>query len=356
MKVVQLIMSFKTGGAERLLIDILNHSDLEMQSLCIVNDIYDEKLLREVNIKNKIKLIKRPEGRKNIVYLIKLFKHMYKENPDIIHCHNKASFILAIYIKKFIRKLDIIYTIHDNNIVRRDKSLVSSINKYCKKIICVSKSVEDECIENFIDKNKISVVNNAIDIEKFNLPKYKHATINIVCVARIDIEKKGQDLLIKAVKDIADKYNIVVYFAGEIASVQKKEDLYYLKKLCEQFKLKDRVEFLGNIDNIPELLRNMDILVLPSRYEGFGLAIIEAMASKTKVIASDVDGPRNIISKDSGYLFNSGDYKDLQEKIELCIKSDENMANYAFQYAMKEYSINRLCNEYKKIYMNENKS
>ena len=132
--------------------------------------------------------------------------------------------------------------------------------------------------------------------------------------------------------------------------MQQKEELNYLKKLCAQLNLNKRVKFLGNVDDIPELLRKMDILVLPSRYEGFGLAIIEGMASKTKVIASNVDGPKNIITKESGYLFESDNYKDLEEKIEQCINSNENKVNYAYEYAKKEYSINRLCYEYKKIY------
>ncbi|EKQ56945.1 MULTISPECIES: glycosyltransferase [unclassified Clostridium] len=352
MKVIHLIMSFDTGGAEKLLIDILNNCHIDQQGLCIVNNLYNTKLLNEVNAKNiEIKLINRPESSKNIIYIIELLRYMRKENPEIIHCHNKASFKLAIYIKKFIKKLDIIYTIHDTNIVNVDKKLVIDINKFCKKVICISKPVEDECIENLIDKSKIITVNNGIDIEKFNLPKNNHLTINIVCIARIHIEKKGQDLLIRAVKDIAEKYNIIVYFAGD-ASVQQKEDLNYLKGLCEQLNLRERVKFLGNVENIPELLRSMDILILPSRYEGFGLVIIEGMASKTRVIASNIDGPKNIITKDSGYLFKSGDYRDLQEKIEECIISGESKVNYAYEYAIKEYSIDRLCSEYEKIYIN----
>ncbi len=350
MKVMHLIMSFNTGGAERLLIDILNNSHIDQQKLCIVNDFYEQKLLEEVKIGNEnIKLIRRPEGSKNILYVIKLIKYVRREKPDIIHCHNKTSFKFALLVNKFIKNIDIIYTIHDTNIINKDKSLVQEVNKYCKQVICISKAVENECIEYLIDKSKINLVYNAIDIEKFNLPKYKHSTINIVCIARINIEKKGQDLLIKAVKNIAEKYNIKVYFAGE-AAVQQKEDLVYLKKLCDCLNLKERVEFLGNVENIPELLRNMDILVLPSIYEGFGLVIVEAMASKTKVIASNIDGPKKIITKDSGYLFESGNYEDLEEKIVQCINCKENTVDFAYEYAKKEYSIKRLCHEYKKVY------
>lgn len=354
MKVIHLIMSFNTGGAEQLLIDILNHSEVEKQMLCVVNNFYEIKLLDKINIgKNNIKLIKRPEGSKNIIYIFRLFIYMYKENPDIIHCHNISSFKLAILMKKFINKLDIIYTIHATDIINKNKSLVNDINKYCKKVICISRAVEEECINNFIEKRKIKLVYNAIDIERFNLPKHTHSTTNIVCIARISIETKGQDLLIKAVKNIAEKYNIIVYFAGEIAAVQQKEDLKYLKKLCVNLNLNERVRFLGNVFDVPELLRSMDILILPSRHEGFGLVIIEGMASKTKVIGSNIDGPKTIITKESGDLFESGNYKDLEKKIEECINSNENKVNYAYEYAKKEYSIKRLCEEYKKIYTEE---
>lgn len=81
--------------------------------------------------------------------------------------------------------------------------------------------------------------------------------------------------------------------------------------------MEENVKFLGNVDNIPEFLNKIDICVVPSRSEGFGLALVEAMAMGVPCIASNIAGPREIISRtELGKLFESNDSDDLANKLE----------------------------------------
>ena len=140
-------------------------------------------------------------------------------------------------------------------------------------------------------------------------------------VARILPEKKGQDILIRAVAEIKDKYpNIKCMFAGSPSNGRT-----YFKDELEQIArdtgVYDKVEFVGDITDVPSFLDNLDIFVLPSRYEGFGISLIEAMSMGLPCISSDIEGPKEIIKDNKyGVLFKTGDYKDLASKLSYVIK------------------------------------
>lgn len=354
MKVLHLIMSFNTGGAEQLIIDLINKNNKVNQELVIINDVYEQNMIEKIENKSNIKFIGRPESSKNLIYLIRMIILVKKMSPNIIHCHNIASFRISMILKKIFSHIKIIYTIHDNNIIKNDKKLVNKINKYCDQVISISDSVTKECIENGVEKNKIEEIFNGIDIKKFDIKKRVHEKINIGCVARLNPEKKGQDILIKAFKEISDDFDVQLLFAGDVITKRGKkniEDLEKLKLLCKRLDISEKVIFCGNVENIPEFLSNIDILVLPSRYEGFGLAIIEGMAAKIPVIASDIDGPRMIIKDKYGYLFPVNDYKALSKQLILCLQNQDKTIEDAYLYVSQNYSIEYMIDNYTKIYI-----
>lgn len=355
MKVLHLIMSFNTGGAEKLLIDLMNKNSKVNQELVIVNDVYEKSLIEEMENKSNIKFIGRPEGSKNLIYLIRIVNLVRKISPNIIHCHNIASFKISIILKKLFCHIKIVYTIHDNNIIKDNKKLVNKINRYCDQVISISDSVTKECIESGIKKNKINTIFNGIDVKKFDIPKKKHEKINIGCVARLNPEKKGQDILIQAFREISNDFDAQLLLAGEVTMKRGKkslEDLEKLKELCQTLNISEKVIFCGNVDNIPEFLSNIDILVLPSRYEGFGLALIEGMAAKIPVIASDIDGPRMIIKDKYGYLFPVNDYKALSRQLVSCLQNYDKTVEDAYLYVNNNYSIESMIDSYTKTYIN----
>ena len=104
-------------------------------------------------------------------------------------------------------------------------------------------------------------------------------------------------------------------FAGGVAENQQK-DYENLKNYVRDNFLEENVKFLGNVDNIPEFLNKIDICVVPSRSEGFGLALVEAMAMGVPCIASNIAGPAEIIkNEETGILFNNSDSVELANKI-----------------------------------------
>lgn len=349
MKVLHLIMSFNTGGAEKLLIDILNSDINVKQYLCVINKSYEYNLLKKIEKKNII-LINRPVNSKNPYYLFKLLIRVIQFKPKIIHCHNSTSLFLGIILKRIFKNLKLIYTLHDTNILKNNNNLVIRINKYCDRLICISKSVELECIEEGINKNIISLIYNGINVEKYCLSKIKHKEVNIACIARLIPSKKGQDILIKSLVNVL-KFNkdVHVYFAGDVPSirgVRQEENKKILEEIIIKEKLEKYITFCGNVEDIPKFLQDKDIVILPSRNEGFGLVLIEAMAAKIPVIATNLEGPKEIIKDDYGYLFGLEDHEELSEKIIECIDNNKIDIEQTYDYVKNTYSIQQMCKKY----------
>lgn len=129
------------------------------------------------------------------------------------------------------------------------------------------------------------------------------------CVAHL-VPVKGHSILIEAISNLD---NVYLFLAG------RPLDETYADQLHAQVSglgLSQRVHFLGNLEDIPDFLSQMDILVLPSKNEAFGVVLIEAMACGKPCIASDISGPRQIIEDGvSGFLVPPEDPKTLAEFI-----------------------------------------
>ena len=104
-------------------------------------------------------------------------------------------------------------------------------------------------------------------------------------------------------------------FAGDIAPGQQAA-FEELQTYIRKHRLEDHVRFCGNVDDVPSFLHSLDAFALPSLYEGFGIALIEAMACGLPCTASRLDGPAEIITDDSlGLLFTPGDVNALADSI-----------------------------------------
>ena len=132
-----------------------------------------------------------------------------------------------------------------------------------------------------------------------------------------------------------------------------------LKNRAKDLGIEEKVIFFGKIDykDIPVLMKYSDILILPSREEGVGRVILEAMAMKLPVVASDVGGiPLLIEDREDGLLFESQNVINLHKQIQLLIE-DKNLSiditNSAYQKFINNYeyevSINKFINMYKSI-------
>ena len=182
---------------------------------------------------------------------------------------------------------------------------------------------------------------------------FNRQTIRIVNVARFMPAKKGQDILVEASSILIKKYPLLqITFAGDVAKNQENAYKQILETIKEK-KLEKNIIFAGNVDNIPKLLSESDIFVLPSRYEGFGIALIEALATGIPAIASNLEGPAEIMKDhpEYGLLFTPGDSTDLAYKIDQMIQNYDTYDPVKISTEIrKTYNIKTMCSHHLELY------
>ena len=361
MRIMYLLFSFTVGGTERLVANICNQMILQNEEvyLYIVNDLVDQSILNTLDKKVHIKLFRRKVGSKDkISPIIEIAKYIKSNNIDVVHCNSFNSPELLILSKILNPKCKIVITIHGIGQFKSISKFKIEIRKrICDLFIGISDAVKDDILSAGISDNKVIRVYNGIDTTKYDnavLKKFEKKRIVLGCIARIMPSVKGQDILLKTIKTLKMQFSgIKVMFAGGIAENQK-ESYEELVKYVSDNNIQENVEFLGSVEKVSELLNKIDICIIPSRSEGFGLVLVEAMAMGVPCIVSNIAGPKEIVENEGlGQLFECGNEVDLQNKIVETINNFEEYKKIAWakrDNIKKRYSIENMCIKLLDIY------
>lgn len=330
-----------------MLVDIANEQFENKNEIgIIVINKNVERSIKERILKGiKLFEINRPRSSKSLIPLIKLIIILrFKFKADVIHIHDpKIGKLVRLFLST-----PIVLTVHNTNMV------VGLMNIY-KKVFVISKTVKQD-IESRSNL-KCEVVYNGIRTEEIKIKDVFVAPgiYKIILVKRLEHKAKGHDLLLKALSLlINDKgfKNIRLYLVGEGISRG------FIQKNINELNLTEHVFLLGNKTRewVYENLHTYDLFIHPSRFEGFGLSVVEAMAAKVPVIASDIEGPAEILENGKhGILFESDNHEDLAVQIENAIKLYENgdivkMIESAYSHCISNFNIKRTAQEYCESY------
>lgn len=307
-----------------MLIDIANEQAKTQEVyVVIVNDSYQQFLLDRFSPKVKIILNKRKPNSHSIWSLIRLNWTLLRLSPDIVHIHNS---MLPKAIMPFVR--------------------------HGMKLIAISEAVREDVLSR--GKYDIVTIPNGINIEAIEKRSKQmfQGKMRIIQVARLDAEKKGQDILIDALALLKQRGldGIEVDFIGEGISFEE------LKSQTERLGISRNVNFLGLRDRsyIYSHLKEYDLMCHPARYEGFGLTVAEGMAAKLPVLVSDDGGPFEIIERGGlGTAFKMENVEDCADKIEYIYKHYQDvmsLVDLAYEHIKTHYSIERMAGEYIRYY------
>ena len=345
MKIAHVIFNLYLGGTETMLLDII---DCQIKlghdvSLVLINRGHNDTLLKQINSRANVVSINRPIGSKNPWYIIKLNNILAKISPNVVHVHNDKT--MSMIVKRKCVKY--VGTVHCIGL------LISNIEKW-DKVFAISQAVKEDLTKRY--NCDATIVYNGI---KLNLIAQKkealvdHNQFKIVQIGRLDHTIKGQDIMIKAVGYLKNKgfANIAVDIIGVGPSIE------YLKDLAKRQGVSENVNFLGekSRSEVYEMIKNYDLLVQPSRFEGFGLTVVEGMAAKVPVLVSNNDGPIEIIENNKyGSSFENGDYIDCANKIEAIINNYSYYSGLAqtdaYNRAINYFDIERTAECYIEIY------
>lgn len=236
-------------------------------------------------------------------YYFPLKRAIKSFNPDILHAHYASSYGLLGALSGFKR---LVISVWGSDVFEfpKQNSLYPKILRYAlskPKLICSTSFCMREEAKQYTEK-PIEVVPFGIDLNRFQrldsqLPFGNANHINIGCIKSID-EKYGTKILVKAFIQLMDRFPqkpLRLFLIGD--GPQR----LALEKMIEEMGLKDSVIFTGRIPHveIPEWHKKLDVFVsLSTCRESFGVSLVEAMASRSCVIASDADGFKEVLGED----------------------------------------------------------
>lgn len=376
--ILQIYDSLGTGGIDNLIIQLSNNFDNNCFSIftCSLsdNDSSSNKLNRNVIFHSFNFKLSNLRGVKFLIrfpfYVFKIGRYLKRIKPDIIHVHsyNLVYLLIAISARLYLKKVLIIRTVHTSGLFYSSQSFYSKIQIQIEKlattinktiIVGISKQVLEICNELFArSAYHIKLIYNGINLKEFegyksdNLKRIYANENDIIAiyVARF-VDGKNQDFLIYLWKEIISiNKNIKLLLVGDGDNYES------AKKLVEELNMKDYVIFTGCSNEVNKLLKISDIGLFPSSFEGFGLALIEKMASGLPVIASDIPPFREIITNGTnGFIVPLEDknlWKETIIKLEESKKYRTTIGESA-QLRSKCFSLKNTIDQYESLFKEE---
>lgn len=354
MKILHVITSLLTGGAETLLVDIVSdllHQDHKVD--VVLFDGEETPLKKRLQASGcKIICFSMKRSFYNPMYILKLARLI--RHYDIVHTHNFSPQLFTA-IASIGSKVKLVTTEHNTSNRRVAWKWYRPIDRWMynryQRIICISDKAEDNLrllMGNHL-RTEIQTIYNGINLERFQHGKPLTLSSDemgkkiIVMVAAFR-PQKDQDTLICAMS-LLPKGKYVLWLVGD--GERKKE----MEVLAENLNLMDSVKFLGLRTDIPDILKTADIMVMSSHYEGLSLSSIEGMSVGKPFVASDVDGLHEI-TVDAGILFPERDAKALAtiiEKLNNNPKYYHQVATSCLQRA-QQYDIKKTIKRYLQVY------
>lgn len=343
------------GGAERLLVDTLRRLDRTRfdPSVCVLSEKGPvggeiEKAGIPLFVLDRMKT-----KQFDIPLVFKILRLLKKERFDILHAHLYHSGLygrLAARLIPVARRPKLLLTLHNIYPKRRPRRhwINRVLSGWTDAVIAVSADVRESILLNDrLDPEKVKVVENGIDIERFKHSmdqKTARQRIGlpdagplIGCVARLT-EQKGHVYLLRAFSELQKKYPAAkLLLAGD--GVLRNP----LIEEATRLGISGAVSFMGTRSDVPEILSALDVFVLPSLWEGLGLAAAEAMAAGVPVVGTRVPGLRGLIIPDkTGLMVEPADWAALAKAILAILETPSkarSLAAEARQYVDRNYSI-----------------
>lgn len=323
-----------------MLVNIANEQAKEHEvHIIVINDLCNRELVAAIGKDVYFHCLMRKLKSRSIVPVVKLNLLLLKLRPEVIHIH--TSSIVRLLLPAFRRRMCL--TVHD--VLQENSKVVKYLGKP-RKLFAISASVRQSiCEQSHFDAE---VVFNGIRPELIDNSAHKRNDVfRIVQVSRMEHKKKGQHILLEAVRKVVDKGYVMftVDFIGE------GESLDYLEQLVSELGLRNHVRFLGarNQSYIFKHLHEYDLFIQPSIFEGFGLTVAEAMAARVPVLVSENQGPLEIIGNGVyGYSFKNQDVNDCAEKIELFLlyRNDASKVDLAYRHVIECYNVRNTASKY----------
>ena len=315
-KIAYVLPSLDMGGAERFIVDLILNLDREIFAPHLFLFKRGGGWAAELTAENIPVTILKKRAKFDPVNFYALYSALRRFQPTIVHTELGGD-LYGRLIGEILRS-PIILTTEQN--VNPDESFLNNLfkrvlSRSADKIVAISGAVKDDLIKRYnIDPAQIKLIFNGLEIDKFLNPAKDrtilrdNSEIIFGTLGRL-APQKGQSVLIEAWSKISRPgLRCLIGGEGKLAMA--------LDKQIKAAALTDRVKLIGPVADTSAYFNSLDVFVLPSIWEGLGNVLLEAGLSGLPIIASDVDGIKEIIDETTGWLVPAGNASALAEKID----------------------------------------
>ncbi|MDZ4816511.1 MAG: glycosyltransferase [Verrucomicrobiota bacterium] len=284
--VLHLILSLKTGGLEKLVVSLANHSSQFSPLICCLEQTGPLHLNLNLGVK-VIEIDRRPGLR--IADFWRLIRIVKAHGVNLIHTHNAAA---GLYggIAGFLTGVPVVHTKHGMNFTGgNEKYLNKLVYALSRKVVAVSTAAREVVLSEGCAPDKVSIIDNGVDLTSYystperrlearELLKLGESDLCIGTLGRLSPEK-NQALLVQAFAAAQIKN-------GKLVLLGDGPDFKKIQGTAAALGLSDRIMMPGNVTHPEIYLPAFDIFVMPSKSEGLPIALLEAMASGAVPIVS----------------------------------------------------------------------
>ncbi|MBF0196954.1 MAG: glycosyltransferase [Planctomycetes bacterium] len=376
-----IITRMVAGGAQKVLLDLIACLPEDEYQIHIISGIETGKegslwsnlteLLAPENIHACPAMIRSVNPIKDYIAYGHIRKILRKIKPDIVHTHTSKAGVVGRFaaIKEKVPK--IIHSTHgliynsDANIpgvggslsLKAFKAVEEHLGKSTHSLITLSQEETGEAIRlNLAPASCIQNISNGVPLQELaaierDPSSWKVPHIRLGIAGRLNKEK-GHELLIRSMQKVLKSFpNISLKIAGR--GPLKEE----LENLSAELGISDHIHFDGFHHNISEFLKNIDIFILSSHYEGFGLVLIEAMAAGLPIVATDVGGVREVVKDGiTGLIVPSGREDELCMGIEYFLQHPKLAYEFGVRgraHVMGSFSLTQMIDKHIEIYQQQ---
>jgi glycosyltransferase involved in cell wall biosynthesis len=371
LRIMHVVETLDNGGAERILASIVNNlpADEFLSFVCCVKNtgVVADSLR---NLGGPVTQLKRYEGSSYYTGYL-LAKALRDNHIDIVHGHNWSTFCETVIGGVLARTERIVNTIHglqdppSAGPVQQGKRMMRTVaerglSRLSGQICSVSKMVKENVLRaTGLDEEKVSVIYNGIEVDAGNGgpksptdPTAPRDPEFVLSWAGRIVPVKNLPCLLESIALAKDRVeNLVLNIIGDGPERET------LKKEAKTLGIERQVRFVGYSSDVRRWLSLSDVFVLPSHYEGFSVALLEAMAAGLPVIATSVGGnPEIVIPGETGVLVPPGDSKALAEAIFDLHRRDDlrtDMGKRGAERVRQEFNLKKMMSEYIKVYREE---
>ena len=368
MNILELAFSNAWGGLEMLVGTFSERFSNKGHDITAV--IEPNERLEEIFIKNNITYFKiKPKLKYADIFTAgKVVSFLKDRKIDIIHVHISKDLSTAVWIKKKLKQGKLVFTQHMDSRFNKKDLFHRWVYKNIDHVVSITNSMrENHLAHTPVSGDKISVIHNGIDLSRFSkdtsfnkqeffrengIPEDK---IIIGTIGRLDRLKRQSLLVESAEKLVKDFSNTHFIFVGEETdSVTGRGYRQELQKMISDKGLEEYFSIFQFTPEIEKFFSILDIFVLTTPKESFGLVLLEAMSMGIPVLGTNLGGPPEIIQDGkNGFIFNPDDHVDLTEKLSI-ILSDNDLRNdfgyNSIEIVKKNFELGKKIDNYLEIF------